>query len=154
MRTMRSSGPQPAVGGSFGLAVAVMSIPITAKSPFASSQMSGQLFSAIVCLPFACGSGPILRRNSIGVFMLPNNRRNAGKMQEQNTSYSWFSDGHLSANLRTCGNSTSRTSQGARPGNSPLPQEGENDPGTAWRGRRPEFEIHRRGGAHGKDHFG
>ena len=64
MRTMRSSGPHPAVGGNFGLAASVMSMPITAKSPLASSQMSGQLLSAIVCLPFACGSGPILRRNT------------------------------------------------------------------------------------------
>ena len=40
-RTIRSSRPQPAVGGNFGIAAAVMSIPIMAKSPLSSSQMSG-----------------------------------------------------------------------------------------------------------------
>ena len=65
MKTIRSSGPQPAVGGNFDLAMSVTSMPITAKSPDSSSKMSGQLLRAIVCLPFACGSGPILRRNAI-----------------------------------------------------------------------------------------
>lgn len=62
MRTIRSSGPQLADGGSFE-AASVMSMPMTAKSPDSSSQISGQLRSAIVRAPFACGSGPILRRN-------------------------------------------------------------------------------------------
>ena len=63
MRTMRSSGPQPAVGGRCALAASVMSIPMTAKSPLASSQMSGQPRRAMVRTPPACGSAPILRRN-------------------------------------------------------------------------------------------
>ena len=68
-RTIRSSGPQPAVGGSLVIAASVMSMPITAKSPLASSQMSGQPEQPEVCAPLACGSSPILRRNSSGVFI-------------------------------------------------------------------------------------
>src|SRR5207248_10867351 len=41
----------------------VMSMPMIAKSPDSSSKMSGQLQSATVRAPFACGSGPSLRRN-------------------------------------------------------------------------------------------
>ena len=62
MRMMRSSGPQLAEAGSFGAASAVMSMPMIAKSPDSSSNISGQLLSATVCAPFACGSGPSLRR--------------------------------------------------------------------------------------------
>jgi hypothetical protein len=62
MRTIRSSGPQPAVGGSEPMAPAVMSMPITAKSPLASSQMSGHFSRAMVWAPPACGSGPMRRR--------------------------------------------------------------------------------------------
>jgi hypothetical protein len=43
--------------------ISVMSIPMIAKSPDSSSKMSGQLLSAIVCAPLACGSGPIRRLN-------------------------------------------------------------------------------------------
>lgn len=41
-RTTRSSGPQPAEGGMTVCAWSVMSMPMMAKSPSASSQMSGQ----------------------------------------------------------------------------------------------------------------
>src|SRR5206468_2466980 len=70
-----------------------MLIPITAKSPVSSSQMSGQFMSAAVCAPLACGSGPSLRTNFGSVLMLPNNQGGEGKTQEQNTSYSWFRTG-------------------------------------------------------------
>jgi len=89
MRTMRSSGPQPAVGGSIP-AASVMSAPITAKSPSASSKMSGQPEQPTDFAPFSCGSEPSLRRNMGCAFILHNNRGSAGNMQEQNTSYSWF----------------------------------------------------------------
>ncbi len=69
--TIRSSGSQPAVGGNFTIADAVMSMPIMAKSPFASFQMSGQPSHPALFAPLACGSGPILRRNSIGIFIVP-----------------------------------------------------------------------------------
>ena len=42
-RTMRSPGPQPASAGNEPAAEAVMSEPMMAKSPVASSKMSGQL---------------------------------------------------------------------------------------------------------------
>ena len=57
-RTIGSSGPQPAVGGSNGLAALVMSMPMMAKSPFSSSQMSGHPSHATLFAPLACGSGP------------------------------------------------------------------------------------------------
>jgi len=60
--TIRSSGPQLADGGNL-LAADVMSVPITAKSPLSSSQISGQPTRAYVCAPFECGSWPSLRRN-------------------------------------------------------------------------------------------
>jgi len=85
---MRSSGPQPAVGGSFALAVSVMSMPITAKSPFASSQMSGQLLRAIVCRPFLCGSGPILRRNSRFAFIA--SQQSGKRPKNARTKYSAY----------------------------------------------------------------
>lgn len=64
---MRSSGPQAAVAGKCAFATSVMSMPITAKSPFESSQISGQPLQAIVRAPFACGSGPILWENAKSV---------------------------------------------------------------------------------------
>jgi DNA-binding XRE family transcriptional regulator len=93
MRMMRSSGPQPAVAGSFALVASVMSMPMTAKSPLASSQMSGQLQSAIVCLPFSCGSGPILRTNSRSAFIpaLPLQRRG----EKARTKYSAYTVVHI-----------------------------------------------------------
>jgi len=78
MRTIRSSGPHPAVAGSLDFAASVMSMPIMAKSPFESSQMSGQLQRATVCLPFLCGSGPILRKNSRFAFITPNIKQTPG----------------------------------------------------------------------------
>ena len=66
-RTIRSSGPQPAVGGSFGRTASVMSMPITAKSPLSSSQMSGQ---PAVWAQYSCEPEPILRRNMGCAFML------------------------------------------------------------------------------------
>lgn len=62
---MRSSGPQPAVGGRWFTDLSVMSMPITAKSPDSSSKMSGHPLRAMVCAPLAWGSGPILRRNIV-----------------------------------------------------------------------------------------
>ena len=52
MKTIRSSGPHPAVGGNFTLALSVMSMPITAN-PSASSQMSGQPWQPTDCAPLA-----------------------------------------------------------------------------------------------------
>jgi DNA-binding XRE family transcriptional regulator len=66
---MRSSGPQPAVGGNLEATPSVISMPITAKSPPCSSQMSGHPRQATVCVPLACGSGPIRRRKMDWVFM-------------------------------------------------------------------------------------
>src|SRR4051794_15260334 len=62
---IRSSGPQLAVWGNWPAARSVMSKPMMAKSPEANSNMSGQPLSAIVWAPFAWGSGPSLRRNTI-----------------------------------------------------------------------------------------
>lgn len=62
-RTIRSSGPHPAEGGSFGTAAAVMSVPITAKSPFSNSQMSGHASHPEQCVPVAWGLGPMRFRN-------------------------------------------------------------------------------------------
>lgn len=55
--TIRSSGPQLADGGS-GSATSEMSVPMTAKSPPSSSQISGHPWHANVRAPSACGSGP------------------------------------------------------------------------------------------------
>lgn len=67
-RTMRSSGPQPAVAGRRSLAASVISIPMMAKSPSSSSQMSGQFSKAGVLWPLACGSGPMRRRKVMAFF--------------------------------------------------------------------------------------
>jgi len=61
--TIRSSGPQLAVAGIRASAMAVMSGPMTAKSPPSSSQISGQPLNAGVWIPPTCGSGPNLRTN-------------------------------------------------------------------------------------------
>ncbi|MBL9185839.1 MAG: hypothetical protein JNK23_00030 [Opitutaceae bacterium] len=63
IQTIRSSGPQPTVAGKRAKARAVMSMPMTAKSPDSSSRMSGQPFAAAVIAPFAWGSGPSRRMN-------------------------------------------------------------------------------------------
>jgi DNA-binding XRE family transcriptional regulator len=54
------------MGGSSGAAESVMSLPMIAKSPSASSQMSGQFRQPTqrASLP-----GPMRRRNSMGVFI-------------------------------------------------------------------------------------
>lgn len=60
---MRSSGPQPTVGGKCEIDSFVISRPIIAKSPDSNSRMSGHPFRHGVCAPFACGSGPRRRKN-------------------------------------------------------------------------------------------
>ena len=58
IRTMRSSGPQPAPVGKCAAHSPVISTPIIAKSPDSSSKISGHPWSAGVRAPSACGSGP------------------------------------------------------------------------------------------------
>jgi hypothetical protein len=67
-KTIRSSGPQPADSGNREAAVAVMSLPMMAKSPEVSSKMSGQLRAAHRGAPSACGPGPSLRKNIFNPF--------------------------------------------------------------------------------------
>jgi hypothetical protein len=52
---MRSSEPQPALGGKCFTDDSVISMPMIAKSPEASPKMSGQPSSAAVFAPFAWG---------------------------------------------------------------------------------------------------
>jgi hypothetical protein len=68
IKMIRSSGPQPAVAGSLAIASDVISMPIIAKSPLFSSKISGQPLQPTVRAPLACGSGPMRRRNSMGLF--------------------------------------------------------------------------------------
>jgi hypothetical protein len=49
--------------------------------------------------------------------------------------------------------STALSPKSAGRSNSPLPQEGEINAGTAWRTRGFEFKIHRRSGANGKNYL-
>ncbi len=86
-RTIRSSGPQPAVIGSFARAASVMSMPMMAKSPSSSSQMSGQPSHAALLAPLECGSVPILRRKAICASIRKHIRPRAEQMQEENTVY-------------------------------------------------------------------
>jgi hypothetical protein len=45
--------------------------------------MSGQLFRAMVCRPFACGSGPSLLLNSMGVFIAAKVANGRGKRKNK-----------------------------------------------------------------------
>jgi len=63
IQTIRSSGPHPTVGGKCAIPRAVMSIPMTAKSPDSNARISGQPLSAEVFVPSAWGSGPRRRKN-------------------------------------------------------------------------------------------
>jgi DNA-binding XRE family transcriptional regulator len=94
-RTIRSSWPQPAVSGNFGIADAVMSMPMAAKSPLSSSQMSGQPSQATLCVPLACGSGPRRRRNAIGALIT--NQHSVKAAENARTKYSVY------AVVRICG---------------------------------------------------
>ena len=61
MRTIRSSAEQPEPGGRLPAAMAVMSAPMMAKSPSASSRMSGQLLAQKFC------SGEVIPRRRVNM---------------------------------------------------------------------------------------
>lgn len=141
-RTIRSSGPQPAVGGNFALASVVMSMPMTAKSPLSSSQMSGQPWHAAVLAPLACGSRPILRRNSMDAFML--NQQSARSGKNARTKYSVYTVVHIGGFGFACDRENSKPPENrGREHPHVSPQSGL-EPGKIGRKSRFASQLHRR----------
>jgi len=70
IRTIRSVGPHPLPEGRLPLASAVMSAPMTAKSPPSSSNMSGQELPVAQLNGDALEDGPNFRMNIASVFLI------------------------------------------------------------------------------------